>query len=280
MRIKNFLHTSASFIKKYYSHPVYIFSYAFYYFIPTYSAHFTSFTSEELVEEIKNGKSFIRFGDGEVHILNGGGIHYQTYDHNLEKSFRMSIQSYTSNSKYVIGLPYFINMTNSELRSIGQLRTWMPFKVMYTILFPKKPVYADAHFFYYDHYFEKYLESYLLTRHIIVITKEETITSLKNNPKLPFKNISYISAPVFNSYTSCEELHSQVAHVLKSLPEGVTPALLVAIGPASKSFIFELTQKDIQAIDIGVGIEYMYQTEESLERKFPVLHKITYSPYI
>lgn len=245
----------------------------------SYSAHFSSLTHQGLANKIKDGKSFIRFGDGEVHILNGGKIHYQTYDKRLSDIFKESIQTYTNNSPYIIGLPYFINMTNAELRKIGQLRTWMPFKAMYTILFPKMEVYADAHFFYYDKFFEKYIEEYMFDKCIIVVTKETTIASLKSNRKIPFTIDSHIIAPEFNSFAKYDYLLHEVKETVKNNSNANKKAVvLVAVGPASKALVYELSKEGIQAIDIGIGVEYMYQNEKSLETKFEVLKKITFVP--
>lgn len=252
--------------------------YAYNYFNYSYISQFRAFTSKELVQQIQKGRSFIRLGDGEIHLMNGGSIHYELYNQKLENMMRNLVKEYTNDSPYIIGLPFFLNMSNTELRKIGQLRVWMPLKVMYQILFSKKTTYADAHFFYYNGFFEKYLESYLINKHIIVITRKDTIESLKNNPRLPFKNISYVISPNLNSYLAIDLLLEETEAIIKNIYNKKNIILLVAIGPASKGFVYEFSKKGLQAIDIGVSIEYIYQDKKSLEVIFPVLKKISFFP--
>jgi hypothetical protein len=243
MSVQSFLARSLLFIKRYKAHPFFIVIYGLNYFRNSFSVQAKFFSSEEFMEEIKKGRSFLRFGDGEIHIMNGGSLPSQVYDKKLSNAMRTMTTEYSKDSSYIIGLPRFINKSNSDLKKEEMFYGWLPAKVMFTILFPKKVKYGDAHFFYYDGFFKTYLESYLMDKHLIVVSNENTISSLKSNKKIPFKKMSFVVTPKKDSYASYDVIYKEIESVLSSLPQEDIPVIVIAAGPTSKHVVYTFSKK-------------------------------------
>lgn len=270
MIIKSFLRRSLAFVKRYFTHPVYILIYGVGYFHLSFKSHARFYSHDAFVEEIKKGRSIIRFGDGEMHIMNGGSIHYQKYEKGLGLAMRKIVKEFNDTSPYIVSLPIFINRSNTELKKKGKFFVWMPAKVMYRILFPKNFSYGDAHFFYYDGFFRKYLESYLLDKHLVVVSNPVSIESFKNNIAIPFKKVSFVATPGENSYSEYERICGDIDSAIANVPEEEEIVLLISTGPTSKQLVYDFTAKGHQALDIGRGLEVFY-SDKSIEAEFPEL---------
>lgn len=258
------------FLKKYYSHPLYAFVYGLYYFNLSFKLGVRFYSHGAFAEEIRKGRSVVRFGDGEMHIMNGGSIHYQKYAHGLERAMRKIAREYSNTSSYVTCLPVFINRSNEQLKKEGKFFVWMPAKVMYQILFPKGVFYGDAHFFYYDGFFQKYLETYLLDKHLVIVSNPISIESFKKNPTIPFRKVSFVATPKENSYSEYERISGDINSAIASVPEGEEIVLLISTGPAGKQLVYDFSIKGYQSLDIGRGLEVFYKNE-SIETLFPEL---------
>jgi hypothetical protein len=270
MVLWDFLLRSLNFITRYYSYPTYVFVYGTNYFRTSFKSHVLFYSHERFAEEIRKGRSIVRFGDGEMHIMLGGSIHYQNYEEGLSNAMRTMVREYDASSPYIIGLPVFINKSNAELKKEGKLFVWMPAKALYRTLFPKKATYGDAHFFYYDGFFKKYLEEYLLDRHLLVVSNQDSIDSFKHNGDIPFRKVSFVETPKKHSYSEYEKICSDIDSAIGRIPEGEKITLLLSTGPTSKQLVYDFSKKGIQSLDIGRGLEVFYRNE-SIEALFPEL---------
>ena len=225
------------------------------------------FTKEEFKREIIKGRSFLRLNEGEIHLMNGGRIHYQMYEKDLEKSFRELVRNYSDEAPYVIGLAkIYINEPNRIARidpkkGIAHMYTWMPIKVMYRILFPKHATYGDAHAFYYDNFFQETMENHLLNKHLIVISNKDSIHAFRENKNIPFTKVSFVETPKENSYASYRKIYTDIEYMLSQVPKHETPVLLVSTGPTSKQLVYEFSRRGVQSFDIGKGLEVLYKNE-------------------
>jgi hypothetical protein len=256
-----------SFIRKYFKHPVYAGAYAYYFFQDSFKANTQFFTEEEFVAEIKKGRSFLRMNEGEMHLINGGSIHYQKYEKGLEKSYREMIKNYSNDAPYIIGLArIFVNETNKEskahpTRGVQSFYTWMPIKIMYKIAFPKNAKYGDSHAFYWDNFFQRNLEGYLLDKHLVIVSNKDNIEAFKANKNIPFKKFSFVDTPKEHSYTSYDKICEDIEKVLAGIPKEEKPVLIVSTGPTSKQIVYEFSKKGVSSYDIGKGLEVLYKNE-------------------
>ncbi len=220
-------------------------------------------TEGEFIKEIKNGKSLIRLGDGEINLMRGQRNHYQTFSPVLKKVMFDIVESYSEKSPYLLSVPRFINCTNSELKSMGKLYVWLPLKAMFWIYFKKNIPYLDAHAFYYDGYFERTVGAAIVNKQVILVTKRETIDKQKNNKNIPWKRLDYVVVPETEALSSYESIKNKIEQVIN--PDEVKETvLLFALGPVGKKIAFEFAKNNIQSIDIGKVAEVMY-TGESIE---------------
>ncbi len=220
------------------------------------------YSFEEVSELIRQGKSLIRFGDGEVHIMNFGSIHYENFSNRLRSIFMDIVRGYTSSSPYALGLnAWALEKKNSELRAKGQLYCWLPLKVQYLFTFPKNVKYFDASLFYRKNIFEQYVLPCIQNKHIILISKKGSCDHVKANNF--FESISYVVTPDFHSFTKFDEICKEVDNVLGGLSHRDV-VLLVSCGPASKAICYRYAMSGVQSIDVGRGLE-LVGTDESLE---------------
>jgi hypothetical protein len=234
------------------------------YFNPDYLLNIQYYQTNELVEALKSGKSLIRIGDGEIYIMNGGSISYQKFYPGLQKSLLSIVNDYSDDSPYLLGLNKIpISKSNAQLKKDNLITCWLPMKVYWNLYFNKNAHYFDATAFYYNETIPKYFEEYFKTKQLILVTREGTITSLKNNKLFPFTAIEYILTPDENTY---EQYGTILEEILAAVDRHVTSNVIVllACGPASKALALTLTKKNIVSIDVGRGIEVAY-TEERID---------------
>ncbi len=223
------------------------------------------YDDEEIAALIRDGKSILRIGDGEIGILHFNTSDYQKYSDEIRRDFAKIIKNYTDESPYILSIPIFVNYTNRELRDLGpnKLRLWMPLKITYELLFNKRAKYIDAHLFYKDNKFKKIVLPYILTKKFILVTNEDNKKEVLNTSFA--KNIfDYVLCPDQSSY---ENRHEAQANIIKIINQSGLPkkefVILLAAGMA-KTIIYELSLNGYQLFDIGKGIEGYYK-DVSLE---------------
>ncbi len=251
--------------------PAFLVVYSLNFFNPNYVPRIKYHELTELENLLRQGKSLIRLGDGEIYIMNGGGIGYQKYDQHLSVTLQRMVSGYADSANYVLGLAELpLSKSNRQLRQDNLLHCWLPTKVYWQLYFNKKATYFDAHFFYYPGHIAKYLESYLKTKQLIIATNRQNIDRLKNNQTFPFTAVTFIETPeaeAMSVYAEIKELVLVVANKI-GIKEVV---VLAALGPASKVLAYELSQLGVQTLDIGRGIEATYTAERLEQAIYPGL---------
>lgn len=254
----DFLFTITSFIKRNLKNPFYLLEYA--YAWPQYNffnkAIFLS--DAELVEELKNGKSLLRLGDGEIYMMNFGSIpQYEPYNKNLRQYFFEIIKNYKSSSPYIVGIPTFVNTSNAELRKIGKLNVWLPLKILYRFVFPHNVKYFDAHLFYREGGFERSLNLILKNYKVIIITRAFNIQLMMDAGIEEKLDVSFIETPGRESFRLVSKIIKEVTSRIE-VNKG-NYRVILATGPASKVLVYELSKLGIVSYDIGRGIEAVYR---------------------
>ena len=247
----SFILRSIRFIKRYaFKNSFYIFAYSLVFWRKRFNFKTYLLSEKELIREVKNGKSLIRFGDGEINLMLGLENHYQSFSPQLQKSMFDIVRGYTDCSPYIVSVPRFIHHTNSELRKMGKLNVWLPLKVMFGS-------------FYYDGFFERTVGNAIAGKKVILITKKATIEIQKKNKSIPWKDLRFVVVPSEESLSSYDAIRANIDEVILSLDKKDI-VLLFAMGPVGKKLIYEYSRQGMQAIDIGKVAEAMY-TGESIE---------------
>ncbi|MEZ4103681.1 MAG: GT-D fold domain-containing glycosyltransferase [Candidatus Paceibacterota bacterium] len=247
-----------------FNNPKYFFSYIIRYFDPYFKLDIKYFEADNINSILETGRSIIRFGDGEVYLMNRGGLSFQKYEVSLRDLFFKIIDEYEEDSPYVLGLNRLpLSKTNRELKKHKLLSCWLPSKIYYHLYFNKKVNYFDASFFYYRDSIPKYFESYLLGKKLIFVANKNYIDMLSQDNNIPFKNIKYVNTPPTDAYSEYESIKAQIQKlVVKNGREN--SVVLVSFGPAGKAIAFELAKDGIQVIDVGQGIEVAYKDKDHI----------------
>lgn len=254
----------ANFVRRYVRHPLYILTYVVLYLIPGFRIRIQIYTEEETRAVLQEGKSLIRFGDGEINLLLGLRNHYHEYSPRLRSLLLDIVRGYGSDSPYILAVPQAITVPNRALRKIQRFNVWLPFKTMFILLFPRRMPYVDAHCFYYDGYAERVLGAAFRDAAIVLITNAATIEKQRTNPRIPWKDIRYVTIPEANLLGAYASTLKAIDAVCSEFTGTARPVLLFAAGPAGKFLIKEYSSLGYQCIDIGRGAEAMF-TSESIE---------------
>lgn len=236
----------------------YMILYILYYFLPGMLLDIHFYSNRELFSQIKKGKSFIRFGDGEVFLVNYGNIWYQEYHPSLRKDLIDICVSYNQDSSYIVGLPKIdINKSNLELYQIGRLELWLPMKIFYKTFFLSWLAYGDAHIFYFWN-FRNELPAWIKNKNVIIVSNKDTLQDIQLSFFSWSKSTTLIGAPSRNSFGQKDEL---IAQIDKSIDDSHLQdyILFCSCWPLSKSLAFHFSRKWLQSIDIGAWIDLLAQ---------------------
>lgn len=219
------------------------------------------FTEEELITELKNGKSLLRYGDGEIYMMNFGSIpQYEPYNKNLRNYLFKIIKNYKPTSSYIIGIPIFVNTPNYELRATGKINVWLPLKIFYHFIFPHNVKYFDAHLFYRNGGFDRSLNFIFKKYKIVIVTCLNNIKLMKDSNIENKINITFLETPERESFKIIPELLQKIISHVGNDKENYR--VVLATGPASKILVYELSKIGIISYDIGRGIETVYRKNE------------------
>ena len=244
--------------------PLYLFTYVKNYLNPGYIPDIKYYENIDIVSGLKAGKSLIRLGDGEIYIMNGGGIGYQKYNSKLKRLFFMMVEKYSNDTNYILCLPrVMLEKTNFQLKNEKLLNCWLPFKVSFNLYFSKTSHYGDAFLFYYNETIPSLLENYLLTKHLIYVTNQDNLDAIQGNSLIPFTDVSFVVTPKEDAFTDFDKIKEKIVNKVLQIGKK-NCIILAACGPASKAIAYDLSFEGIVTIDVGRGIEITY-TEHSLK---------------
>lgn len=260
----NFIKKVLKFFKNYLlKDPIFVLKYSFAFLQKKYKPSAKFYTNDDFLTELKTGKSFIRIGDGEIGLLHGRDIVYQRADPSLVNKLIQIIENYKQDSKYILSIPIFVNMTNEELgKTKGKLSCWLPLKIEFFRRFNKNMRYFDAHTFYRKNFFEENIYEYLKDKKLIINTSEKNIIDQKENIENRFKVIDWIVAKSPNPFDLYAETAEKINNILeREIESGIKKedmVLILSSGPMSKVLAYDFAEKGIQSIDIGKGFEQLY----------------------
>lgn len=260
---KRFFKRVVKFVKSYVLHdPLFVLAYALVFFYPGFIFRPKFYSNRTIQDKLAEGRSLLRLGDGEIHIMNGGSIGFQKYEKEIAYALKKSIVEYSDSSPYILCInERVMDKPNSYLRKVNQLYLWLPTKVYYWLYFNKRATYFDASAFYYKHSFDKILTSYLSNKKIILVTRKETAENFQKNYRSP-SNIKEII--ITKSEDSFDEQAVLIEKLSKYEDQSQDIVVLLSCGPTGKYIAYKLSSK-IQCLDIGHGLEIAY-TENDLER--------------
>ena len=235
--------------------PKYLFGYIYFRLRNSFRVNVSFLSNDELFSILKNErKSFIRMGDGEIHLMLHGDIGYQKYHPNLKKWLLRIVDTYSIDAPFVLWLNSVdINKDNRELKNIWRLQVWLPIKVMFYYFFPKNIQYGDALVFYHQKY-KNYLKEIIKDRRVILVANQAIVTHIYTPDFQEAFTLDCIVCPKNNAFSLKNELLNSIYEKMNWFNPSDFLVLL-SWGPVSKIIAYELCLSNIQSIDVWVGIE-------------------------
>ncbi len=234
--------------------------YIFTYFLPNFNQSVIFYKKKEVERLLKEGKSIIRLGDGEMYILISTAMEFHASNQILRKKLHNIVKRYSKNDPFVLALPSQITESNLELKKRGIKDVWHASKVVYFISFPKRQKYADALMFYprYDKKtFSEVVLPFLEDRVLIFVTKGVTIEKIKESDVF-HKRSAYVVTPEKQAFDSYDYIKGNIDLACSKFSDKKEIVLLFALGPVGKVMAAEYSEQGYQCIDIGKGLDFIF----------------------
>lgn len=209
---------------------------------------------------LDNHSSVIRYGDGEMDIMMGHGIPYQDYDDNLAKQLRSMIQIESTPELLIClsdvfeGLERYnreaVDFWTGHLEQYKEAYRSLCTADFYGSTFISRPYMdlkdksvSEAHF-------EK-LQKLWAQRDILIVEGENSRSGVGNDLFDNARSVQRIICPSKNAYSKV----GLIQEAIEKNSEGRLVFLM--LGPTAKVLAYHLSQKGIQAIDLGhIDSEY------------------------
>jgi len=191
--------------------------------------------------------SIARYGDGELEIMIGGGIHFQEYDSELSRRLRAILRS--SRADFLIGIPNFDAL---QIKTEERKGTWLRYRRMFSHLVQRGVEYHSAFVsrpasivgLESAEYFQQW-QSLWGGRDVVVVHH-----SAATAEHVLFRNargVRFVFCPGKNAFREyAAVLESAAAHC--SRPDVL---FLIAAGPTAGVLAWDLAERGAQALDVG-----------------------------
>lgn len=229
---------------------------------------------DKTIEELLNSeKSFVRFGDGEIRLIEGDKLPLQNADIKLAERLREIISMRSDD--VMTGIP-------DIFRSIEQYRPESrKFWQEHLLFFRKKyEKYCAAQYQYYDAFFSRLYYMYddrelsvkrfekikqiWKNRDVVVIESKTAHTGVDNDLLATAHSVKRIICPESNAWSVYAQLYE------KALQYDKNTLFLISAGATAKPLVVDLTKKGYRALDIGsLDMEYQWYLMRATEKCHP-----------
>lgn len=227
-------------------------------------------TIEELLD---SNKSFVRFGDGEIRLIEGDKLPLQDADWKLAERLRETIRMRSDD--IMIGIP-------DIFRSLEQYRPESRrFWQEHLLFFRKKyEKYCLKQYQYYDAFFSRLYYMYddreLSTQRfkkikqiwkdkdVVVIESKTAHTGVDNDLLAAARSVKRIICPESNAWSVYAQLYEKAVQYDKNV------LFLISAGATAKPLAVDLTKEGYRALDIGsLDMEYQWYLMKATEKCHP-----------
>ncbi|MGZ0017179.1 SP_1767 family glycosyltransferase [Yeosuana sp. AK3] len=220
---------------------------------------------DETIEYIIEKKcSVSRFGDGELWVLLGGSISYQTNDKKLQARLKEILSSNKLKENHIVAIPDVFEEKKLSLRTEKNQYFWRNHlakhrKDWYRFLRKNKQYFNNGISRFYSPILDKNKSEIYLqllkkiweNKSIIIIEGEKSRLGVGNDLFDNSKNIERIICPPENAFDKYDEIIDSIKGLDKE------KLVLIALGPTATVLSYDLHNIGFWAIDIGhVDIEY------------------------
>lgn len=215
----------------------------------------------ETLEAVKRGKSLVRFGDGEMAIIIGKSIWFQSHDEKLGRELESILKNDDKNLVVAV-LPVIKNMKSycrktrrfwyrELLGTRAEWRKHLSRKIEYGDSFVTRAR-TDLKQKYQRPIFEKWRDIFN-NRDIVIIEGQTTCMGVGDDLFEKAKSVRRIIGPSKNAYSKIAEIE----RAFKAQKIKKDTLVLICLGPAAKQLTVNLHNSGYQTVDAGhLGQEY------------------------
>jgi glycosyltransferase family protein len=224
------------------------------YKIGWFSRKLNILNTEETLKLIEQDKvSFLRYGDGELAIINGGSIPFQDYDEMLSKRLKDLLS--INEEKLKIGIPYYYTNPMSNLNefvdsfalSLANQRKFLCRecrKDMTYIDTAITQVYQTYRTYDFDDYYSR-MQSLIKDRDITIVCGDGVLDKLEHKAFNVCKSVEFVYAPSKNAYSEYDEILNKVLRTKRDR------LICIVLGPTANILAYDLYKQGYQAWDMG-----------------------------
>lgn len=228
----------------------------------TWRFHIKIVNSIATLEQLIAGKSISRFGDGELYLVEGKNMCFQTANLALQTELSDVLADRAQNENCLIGLPYTLNRLKGLTARSKQF--WTEYQIQHIRHFYSA---INHHLCYYDAqvtrpYINKKMKAGAAAifqkwkqlwdgKKILLAEGTKTRFGTGNDLLSNARQIQRILCPASGAFEKIDLIEQAI------LSESDFDLCLLALGPTASILAYRLSQKGIHAIDIGnLDIEY------------------------
>lgn len=230
---------------------------------------------DETLDWLEEGKSIARFGDGELDLILGKAIGFQSANERLGESLKNILSSKPENC--LIAVPDAISTLNNLTEK--SLDFWIPnmakYREIWVGLLTRHPEYnyryGNAHISrcyirYKDksnskRWFERLMNVWS-GRDVVIVEGEKTKLGCGNDFLKTAGSVRRIIAPAENAFAKKDEIQNFILNNIEK-----SAVIILALGPTATVLAYELAQQGYQALDIGhCDIEYEWYRMGVMEK--------------
>lgn len=213
--------------------------------------------AKETTDLIINGKSLIRFGDGEFRIYRGFDIHYQPWSEQLKIEFNKIKADYEEKDRdcpYILAVPKkYMQCSGFELgRKRVLVSSWAESRLQFKRTFGQQLTYGDSFLFEKrnNSIFSKIWCNADDTRTVFFV--HNSLKCAHNFANTYHRKVIHIQCPSYDAFNSWENIY---ANILKEIndrqfcPDDVQ--IVLSAGPAGKVLCYYLSREGYHCIDTG-----------------------------
>ena len=221
---------------------------------------------EKTLQCVKEGDSLVRLGDGEMLMIEGGEIWFQSQNKELGEFLKRLLQKKELPKNLLVAIPGMVFSMADYNRStkcfwyrelIKTHQVWLQNLregSIYGNVFVSRPFTDLKNQRLTKKVFDYWREQIFAGRNIIVVEGETACTGIKNDLFKKSKSVKRIICPAHNAYDYYDEILKSTLSAAKK-----DDLILCVLGPTAKPLVFELAQKGYWAVDIGhLGQEYAF----------------------
>ena len=236
---------------------------------------------ETLDQLLETEQSLIRFGDGEIHIMNGYNIGFQEYNEELSNSMK-DILLNANKKDILICMPEvfeaftgnFPQDHNSETFWKRELDAFAPFlreycqSQKYGSAFISRPYIYNKDRSRAFEQFEK-MKQLFEGKDLLIVEGATSRSGVGNDLFDKANSIKRIICPSHNAFSKVEEIREKI------LEHSEDRLILLMLGPTAKVLAYQLSQLGYRALDLGhIDSEYEWM-KMGAETKIQLKHKHT-----